>query len=209
MRPELFGAYRPGHTVVHRAPLWIKWTLIAACAFACALTRGWVVPATVLCCVLLAGAAARMPVRQVIATVFALKWLLLAMAVYYLLSQKLALGAEVILTLLSLILASNVLLFTTAMPRLIEGFVRCCSPLKFLGLSPESIGLSIALMIRSIPVIMERWNLLQTAVRARGLRVGPARLFTPLVVTTVAYAQETGDALSARGLDTPEDEHRR
>ena len=37
--------------------------------------------------------------------------------------------------------------------------------------------------------------------RRRGLRPHPVRLVTPAVISTVAYAQRTGQALAARGFD--------
>ena len=63
------------------------------------------------------------------------------------------------------------------------------------------MGLALALMVRSIPVIMDSWQLILAAVAARGIKVAQFRLFISLVIATVAYAHETGDALAARGLD--------
>ena len=131
-------------------------------------------------------------------------WLLLAiLTAYYLFSGKVETGADVLLTLLTMIFASKILLWSTPMPVIIDGFIWLCTPLRWVGGSPETVGLALALMVRSIPVIMDQWNALTVAVIARGVRVSSFRLFTPLVIATVAYAHETGDALVARGLDRP------
>ena len=65
----------------------------------------------------------------------------------------------------------------------------------------ERIGLAISLMLRSIPFIAGSVGELRDAMRARGLRPDPVRLVTPAVISTVAYAHRTGEALAARGFD--------
>ena len=62
-------------------------------------------------------------------------------------------------------------------------------------------NLAISLMLRSIPFIVGAVGELRDAVRARGLRPNPVRLVTPAVISAVAYAQRTGEALAARGFD--------
>lgn len=200
---NLMGAYRPGFSPIHRAPLWCKWLVILGIALACTLTRTWLVSAGALVLVLVCARLAGMRAREIGAALWSVKWLLVAMSLYYLFFDKVALGADVLLTLLTLIFATKTLLFSTPMPTLIDGFVTACRPLRGLGISPELVGLAIALMLRSIPVIMDRWGILQTAVKARGIKLSAVHLFTPLVMTTVAYAHETGDAIVARGLDSP------
>lgn len=200
---NLMGAYCPKSSPIHRAPLWSKWLVIFGITLTCAITHTWWVPALALMLVLVLALGAGLSLHELGAALWSVKWLLLAMSLYYLLFDKLALGADVLLTLLTLIFATKVLLFTTPTTSLIDGFVRGCKPLRGLGVSPELVGLAIALMLRSIPVIMDRWVILQTAVKARGIKLSAAHLFTPLVMTTVAYAHETGDAIVARGLDSP------
>lgn len=200
---QLFGTYQPLNTPVHRAPLWSKGSFILLLGLYLAATSHWGFGLAALTLVLALGALAEIPWRSWGKALLSLFWLLLILTAYYLVSNKIAAGADVILTLLTMIAASRVLLWSTPLPVLIDGFIWLCTPLKWVGGSPERVGLALALMVRSIPVIMDSWNLIQAAVAARGIKVAPFRLFIPLVIATVAYAQETGDALAARGLDAP------
>ena len=88
-----------------------------------------------------------------------------------------------------------------ALPELLDGVVWLCTPVRLVGADPERIGLAVSLMLRSIPFIVGSVGELRDAVRARGLRPGPVRLVTPAVISTVAYAHRTGEALAARGID--------
>ena len=91
---------------------------------------------------------------------------------------------------------------STPLPVLIDGFVRLCSPLRFVGLSPERLGLLIALMVRSIPALMDRWGALRRAAVARNLSKRMYwRLLIPWVVQAVDYATATARALRARHVD--------
>lgn len=198
---QLFGIYQPLSTPVHRAPLWAKGVFILLLGISLAATSHWGFGLAALALVLALGALAKIPWRTWVQSLASLSWLLAILLVYYLVSGKLESGADVLLTLLTMIAASKVLLWSTPMPVLIDGFIWLCTPLKWVGGSPERVGLALALMVRSIPVIMDSWQLIQAAVAARGIKVAQLRLFIPLVIATVAYAHETGDALAARGLD--------
>jgi len=118
------------------------------------------------------------------------------------LPMKVWAGADAIATMLTAFYASRALLVSTPLPVLIDGFVRLCSPLRFVGLSPERLGLLIALMVRSIPALMDRWGALRRAAVARNL---PKRMYwrllIPWVVQAVDYATATARALRARHVD--------
>ena len=110
-------------------------------------------------------------------------------------------AADVVLTIVVLLVLTRVLMHTTPLPELLDGVVWLCSPVRLVGADPERIGLAISLMLRSIPFIVGAVGELRDAVRARGLRPNPVRLVTPAVISAVAYAQRTGEALAARGFD--------
>ncbi len=200
---HLFGTYTPLDSPLHRLALKYKGTFIFLLALLLAATQHWGVGLGALLLVIALGFCARIPVSHWWQAVRSL-WLLLAiLTAYYLFSGKVETGADVLLTLLTMIFASKILLWSTPMPVIIDGFIWLCTPLRWVGGSPETVGLALALMVRSIPVIMDLWNALTVAVIARGVRVSSFRLFTPLVIATVAYSHETGDALAARGLARP------
>jgi biotin transport system permease protein len=72
-------------------------------------------------------------------------------------------------------------------------------PLRRLGAKPERVALAFSLVIRAIPTILGVARETQSAARARGLERDPRARLMPLVLRTVAHAQLTGEALSARG----------
>ena len=217
-RRELFGFHRPADTPVHRAPLALKasgvavisvllmlpfpWLLRQAGADAPA--TAWAVPAACLLLVLVAAAAARIGPRAWWHSIRPAAWILGLLALYHLaLRRDPATAAEVLLTVITALLATRVLLETTPLPELLDGLVQVLSPLRRIGVDPERIGLAIQIMLRSIPFLTGVVDDLRDAAAARGVRLGPIGLATPLVISAVAHGQRTGEALAARGLDSP------
>lgn len=197
----LVGFYQPLNTPVHRAPLWLKGTLFFGLFIVLAVT-GWQVALVALVAATLCALWAGVSASQLWLVVRTLTLLLLVMAAYYVLTSQYASGADAIATMLTAFYASRTLLVSTPLPVLIDGFVRLCSPLRFMGLSPERLGLLIALMIRSIPALVDRWGALQRAAVARDLpRRMYWRLLIPWVVQAVDYATATARALRARRVD--------
>ena len=143
-----------------------------------------------------------MRIRTLLKIVYTLRWLIILLGLYYLFWGTWQIAVDVMCTMLSAVLISRILLTTTPLPLLLDGIIWLLTPLKLLGLSPKRIGLMLALVIRSIPAIMDNWGALQHAAHARGLPKRSAwRLLVPLVVQAVGYAQITGDVLTARGLE--------
>lgn len=197
----LVGFYQPLNTPVHRAPLWLKGTLFFGLFIVLAVT-GWQVALVALAAATLCALWAGVSASQLWLVVRTLALLLLIMAAYYVLTSQYASGADAIATMLTAFYASRTLLVSTPLPVLIDGFVRLCSPLRFVGLSPERLGLLIALMIRSIPALVDRWGALQRAAVTRDLpRRMYWRLLIPWVVQAVDYATATARALRARRVD--------
>lgn len=216
-RRELFGFHRPADTPIHRAPLALKAAGLAGVSVLLmtpfpwllnqlgrpAPTTAWSVPAGCLLLVLAAAAAARIGPRSWWHSIRPAVWILALLAAYHLLLRRdPALAAEVVLTVVTALLATRVLLETTPLPELLDGLVRLLSPLRRAGIEPERIGLAIQIMLRTIPFLAGVLDDLRDAAGARGVRLGPVGLASPLVISAVAHGQRTGEALAARGLDS-------
>ncbi|MDO5750711.1 MAG: energy-coupling factor transporter transmembrane component T [Rothia sp. (in: high G+C Gram-positive bacteria)] len=197
----LLGSYREGATLGHRTPLWLKMLIFVGLGVAFALTGWqWALGLAVLSIILasLSGVTARDMGR----ILYSLRWILLLLVAYYVLWGGVATGVDVLCTMLSAFMLSRAVLTSTPLPVLLDGAVRACAPLRLVGVSPQRVGLAIALLIRSVPQVLTIWSSLSRAADARGMsRRSRWRLLIPLVVQTVAYAHATGDALTARGLD--------
>lgn len=199
--PELFGSYSPGTSPLHRAPLWAKAVGVVAVTAAVALAPAWPVPAVLSAALLVAGAAAGVGAREWWRGLAPALPVLVLLAVYHVLAAGPGQAADVVGTIVVFLVLTRVLMHTTPLPELLDGVVWLCAPVRLVGADPERIGLAISLMLRSIPFVVGAVGELRDAVRARGLRPDPVLLVTPAVISTVAYAQRTGQALAARGFD--------
>jgi len=100
--------------------------------------------------------------------------------------------------------AARLVILTVPVPQLLDGAVALVRPLRVLGADPERFGLALALMLRSIPYLLGSASDVRDSARARGLERNPRALAVPVVIRAVAYAQQTGEALAARGIGEPE-----
>ncbi|QAB16606.1 energy-coupling factor transporter transmembrane protein EcfT [Leucobacter muris] len=109
-------------------------------------------------------------------------------------------GAEVVGDLFAMILAASAVTASTAVEDMLDTITWALGPLRHLGAKPERVALAFSLVIRAIPTILGVARETQSAARARGLERDPRARLMPLVLRTVAHAQLTGEALSARGV---------
>lgn len=192
--------YRPGTSVLHRAPAGLKLALLAVLALAMSLLPRDAVSATA--CLLVACAlylAARLPLRVLGAELWRLRWLVLALG--------LALGvfASPLIAWISttrvvaVVLLASLLTLTTRMGELLAVLRRLLEPLRRLGVDADAVAMTVSLTITMIPVVAGFAAELREAQRARGLRLG-VRGVVPLLVRTLRHADQVGEALMARGL---------
>ena len=102
-------------------------------------------------------------------------------------------------------LAAKLLTATTELERLLDGLAGLIVPLRRFGADPERFALTVSLMLRSIPFIIGAFDDVRDAARARGLERNLRARTLPVMIATVAYARQTGEALAARGLGEAED----
>jgi biotin transport system permease protein len=156
---------------------------------------------------LAAVASTRTPLRLAWGLPWGVVGLLAVLAVYHVATGHWELAVTIVSAMLVALYASRVLLLTTPMPVLIDALVNALRPLRRFGLDPERFGLAVAIMVRSVPFVAGAFVDVRDAARARGLERNPVALVAPVVVSTVAFARTTGEALAARGLgeDAPAD----
>ena len=196
------GAYRPGSSLVHRAPLGLKSAAVvlgsvAMLAAAHPLATGAGALLTVLA---YAGAGL---LRELLLPVRLMWPVLLVLGGFQLWQAGPWTAVTVIGNILVCVLASRLLVLTVPMPRLLDGVVGLVRPLRVLGADPERFGLALALMLRSVPYLLGSTADVRDSAKARGLERNPRALAVPVVIRAVAYAQQTGDALAARGIGEP------
>lgn len=201
----LLANYVPGHSLIHRAPLALKFLLVFGCGLASFIVVDWRVSLAVLAGLcglfLLTGAglkklwAAIRPLAAVLVVIGVFQWWMLGAPT----------AARIVLNILVCVVAASLLTATTPVQRLLDGVVRAADPFKRFGADPERFALTIAIMLRSIPYIAGTFADVRDSARARGLERNPRALILPVFITSVAFARQTGEALAARGLGDAED----
>ena len=194
----LFGSYRPGDSVWHRMGVGWKYLVVLALTLpALIVQEPWLTGAalviTVLCLL-----ATRLPVRATLALSWGLVVLLAVLAVFQVLIGQPALAFVVPGNVLLAVLAARLLITCTRAAVLIDALVNAAERMPFVD--GERFGLSVGIMLRSVPFLTGAFYDVRDAARARGLERHWLARLTPVVVRAVGFAQATGDALAARGL---------
>jgi biotin transport system permease protein len=198
--------YVPRRSPVHRLPAGVKLLALAVLAVALFTLPTLLAAGAALAGVLATGLlGARLPVAVLARQAAAVRWWLLALVVVHTLTTGLVTGVQVVLRLLTLVLAAAVVTATTRVSEMVTVVERLCAPLRLVGVRPARVGLAITLALRFIPVLGERTDRIRAAQAARG---GSPRglhalrtTIAPLLVQVLQMAHDVSEALDARGAD--------
>ena len=197
---RVFSLYVPGESPFHRLGVGWKYLILLALTLPALIAGDPWVSLGLLAVSLGLLAACGVGLRYAWGIPLGL-WLLLAfLAGYQVLIGSPVTGLVVSCNLLVAVYASRLLTLTTPGTVLIDALVAALRPLRSLGVDPDRVGLAIAVMLRSIPVLLDSFDQVRQAARARGRERHLVGLVTPVVIRTVGHAQATGAALAARGL---------
>ena len=94
---------------------------------------------------------------------------------------------------------ANAVTMTTELAEIIAVLTRLARPLARLGLNPKVLGLSVALVIRFVPVMLLRYDQIAQAFRARSQRRPGWRILMPVLLAALDDADRVAEALRARG----------
>jgi len=207
----LVAGYVPGASFLHRLPLWLKAVLLLAVAVLCfaspvvsVLAGVWTTTA-VLAAVVVTHLVAGLTLLRLWRPVRMMLVFLVLIAAYQWWQNGPAVAWQVIAAIVATVLASNLMTATTPVDELLDGLAAVVKPLERFGADPDRFSLTVALMLRSIPFVIGAFDDVRDAARARGLERNLLARTLPVVIGTVAYARQTGEALAARGLGEPED----
>lgn len=197
---NLFSLYVPGTTPLHRLPIGYKYLLLLILTVPALLVGSPFVSLVALIVSLALLATCRAGLRHAWTLPLAL-WVLVAFLVgYQVLIGRPDLGIVVGANLVTAVYASRILTLTTPGPALIDALVGALRPLERFGVKADVVGLAVAIMVRSVPLLLDSFDQVRQAARARGRERNLFLLVTPVVVRAVGQAQATGAALAARGL---------
>jgi biotin transport system permease protein len=197
----VIGLYRPGTSVLHAAPAGLKLLLLAAATTVLvALRAPWAVGVGA-GVVVLGYAVARFRASVLLAQVWPLRWVLLALVPFQWWQGGPRAVVLVVGTLVVTVAGAALVTLTTRVLDLLDVVERLAGPLRHVGVRPDRLALLLALTLRAVPVLAATLDDVRDARRARGLDRSPRALLVPLVVRTLRHADRLGEALVARGVD--------
>lgn len=108
-------------------------------------------------------------------------------------------GLRISLRMVSAVALANLVTMTTALSDMIGVVDKMTAPLRRFGLNPRILALSIALVIRMTPVLLEKGRLLVQSWRARSRLKSTWRIILPFTILALDDADHIAEALRARG----------
>jgi len=190
----------PGTSWAHRLPVGLKFGALAAAM----LGLTWLTAPLPLAAALVATAGlylglGRRAVAEGARALRPVLWIVAFIAAWQLWEGAPMLGLVLGLRICTMVALANFVTLVTPLPDLIALIERLAHPLARFGLSPRLPALAVALVLRFIPVLRGRMELLALSWRARSRhRPGP-RLIAPLVLSLLDDSDHLADALRARG----------
>lgn len=120
---------------------------------------------------------------------------------YFTLGWEAALVA--IARLVLMVALADLVTMTTKMQDMMDAVMPIMRPLRYFGLRPETLALTVTLVIRFVPMLMEMWQMRAESYRARTGRRPSWRLIAPFIAQTLRLADHIAEAIIARGFDAP------
>jgi biotin transport system permease protein len=197
----VIGLFRPGTSIMHRAPAGLKLLLLAVGAVALVLVHR---PLAVLLGLLLVEVgylAAGFAPQELLRQVWPLRWVIVLLVPFQWWTAGWQAAVVVVGTLLTLVAAAGLVTLTTRTTALLDLLERLLQPARRVGVDPARVSLLLALTIRAVPVLVGTLGEVRDARRARGLERSPRALLVPAVLRTMRHADRLGEALVARGVD--------
>lgn len=196
----MIGLYRPGSSLLHRAPAGLKlFGLLVVVTVIVLLQSPWQLAAAGVL-VAVGFAVARVPARVAVAQLWPLRWLLLVTAVFQVVFTGPERAVMVCGTLLLTVAAAALVTLTTRVTAMLDLCRRLLHPFRR-WVDADRVGLLLALTIRCVPLLATVVSEVSAARKARGQSFSLRAIAAPVVVRALRTADEMGAALMARGVD--------
>lgn len=190
----------PYRTWAHRLPAAVKFGLLAVAMIALMRIGSLAGQgAAVLVVAALTASLGRRAIRQSLVTLRPLVWIVAVILLWDTAQGRFQLGVVFGLRVLAMVGLANLVTLTTPLPEIVALIEWLAQPLARLGISPRVPAISVALVIRFVPVLRARHDILAEAWRARSARKPRMKLLAPLTFSLLDDADHMADALRARG----------
>lgn len=191
--------YLPGNTWLHRLPAGLKLAVLAVggTALMWVHSPSLLLVACVLVCLSVHWAGAS--VQQVWQQLRPLVWLLFVLGGLSVWSHGVLQALEMVLRLLTLVLAALVVSMTTPLTQMMQVVAWLLKPFQRLGwVDADKVALGFGLTMRLIPELGVQWQEIREAQLARGLMPSPLTMGVPMLLRTLRRADEIAEAIDAR-----------
>lgn len=197
----LRSLYIEGNTPFHRLPVRIKLITLMVASIALFFISSLPILVPVFIAAACLYLALGLPWREALGRVgwIAFAIAVVAVATWYLngLHEALALTFR----LMALVLFAAAITATTTISAFMDEITVMLQPLERLGLiRAADASLALGLVLRFVPEILDRYENIREAHRARGLPIRPLTLFVPLIILTLKDADTIAAAIDARGF---------
>ncbi|MFW0796110.1 energy-coupling factor transporter transmembrane protein EcfT [Gordonia sp. CPCC 205515] len=196
------GVYRPGSSPLHRLPAGLKLGALAVAILVIGLfVRTPLTLAATIVGVVAVYAIARIRPREAWQQLRPMLWVLAFIATFQVIFTDWRRALVVCGVLAASVALAAVVSLTTRTTDMLDALVGAMKPLQRRGIRVDRIALTLALAIRSIPLMVEVVGQVDEARKARGLRPGARILVAPVVIEALRMADGFADTMIARGLD--------
>ncbi len=192
--------YLPGNTWLHRVRAGLKLAVLAigSTALMWVHSPSLLLVACALVCFSVRWAGASL--QQVWQQLRPLVWLLFVLGGLSVWAHGVLQAFEMILRLLTLVLAALVVSMTTPLTQMMQVVAWLLKPFQRLGwVDADKVALGFGLTMRLIPELGVQWQDIREAQLARGLTPSPLTMGVPMLLRTLRRADEIAEAIDARG----------
>ena len=191
--------YLPGNTWLHRVRAGLKLAVLAIGSTALMWVHSPSLLLVACAVVCLSVRWAGVSLQQVWQQLRPLVWLLFVLGGLSVWSQGLWQALEMILRLLTLVLAALVVSMTTPLTQMMQVVAWLLKPFQRLGwIDADKVALGFGLTMRLIPELGVQWQEIREAQLARGLMPSPLTMGVPMLLRTLRRADEIAEAIDAR-----------
>ena len=195
----MFDLYRPGTSLLHRAPAGGKVLALFVLGTLAFIVDDIRLIFAGLALTLLLYPVCGLTLKNAWAQIRPTLWILIAIVIAQAIFNTWQLGVFVVARFGLLLLLAGLLTLTTRASDMIDGIERGLPFLRPLGVNPAKVSLALSLALRFIPVLAQITREVREAQRVRGLENSVIALAIPLFVRTLRMSDDIADAIEARG----------
>jgi len=190
----------PYRTWAHRLPASLKFGLLAVVMVVLMRVGSvWGQAVAVAVAGALTLSLGRPAARQALVSLRPLIWIVAVILLWEIWLGEIRLGLLFGLRVFAMVGLATFVTLTTPLAEIVALIERLAQPLARFGISPRIPAISVALVIRFVPVLRARYGALGEAWSARSARKPRTKLLAPLAFSLLDDADHLADALRARG----------